>query len=140
MSYYLLLVGQAKRRKELVPNYGKPGLKRGSGLNYRKYEEGEGEYEKAVEIYAEMKERGMTLDQFRKRFSEELEVIRVGLVGITWEGSDVELEYTGRALIVKHQLEKDPEAFPFSDADDPEAKVPSEVFDYFSSLSSLYNC
>ena len=107
-------------------------------MRYRKYEEGEGEYEEAIGIYAEIKERGMTLGQFRESFSGELEVIRVGLVGITWEGSDVELEYTGPALTVKHQLEKYPEGFPFPDFEDTEAEVPSEVFDYLSYLSSLY--
>ena len=161
-------MGEAKRRKKLDPNYGKPrpgeeekkeqrrlslektleealekvfeGALEEAGFGYGEDEEDEDE--RATGIYAEMKKKGMTLDEFKERFSEELEVIEVGQVKMKWGGSksDIEMRYRGPALIVKHQLEKDSEAFPFSDADDPEAKVPSEVFDYLSSLSSLYNC
>ena len=145
-------VGEAKRRKKLDLNYGKPRPEKEKEKEQRRSpweeameeadlgyeEEDEDEYERATGIYAEMKKKGMTLDEFKERFSEELEVIEVGQITMKWGGSksDIEMRYRGPALIVKHQLEKGSEAFPFSDAEDPEVRVPSEVFDYLSSLDN----
>lgn len=144
-------IGKASRRKKLRLNYGKPGSEKEKREQRKSpleealeeaveetdlgYEEDEDEYEEVIGIYAEMKEKGMTLDEFRERFVGELEVVEIGQIEIAWGGLDIETsKYKGLGLIIRHQLEEDCQLFPFSDAENPKAKVPSEVFDYLSSL------
>ena len=144
-------MGRASQMRKLCRDYRKSGLERGEKGQRRfpleeameeadlGYEEDEDECEEATGIYAEMKQKGMTLDEFRERFSEELEVIKVGQIEVASGGVDIKTpRYEGLGLIIRHQLEKDFEMFPFPDAEDPKARVPSEVFDYLSSLSSTF--
>ena len=151
-------MGKASRRRKLHRDYRKFGLKReekekqgissleisirDTGLRYRSYQEGEDEYKaEATGIYAEMKERGMTLDEFKETFSEELGVIKVEQIEIYWESLDIKIAgYKGLGLIIKHKLEENSEIFPFPNAEDSSAKIPSEVFDYLSPLLSFYDC
>lgn len=81
-----------------------------------------------------LKSEKMTLQQFRESFSQELDLIEIYPdVEITLVSSGKQWQYRGPALAVR-AIGKHGHAncFPFPDANQPDAPIPPEVFDYLA--------
>ncbi|MEA5575930.1 hypothetical protein [Anabaena sp. UHCC 0451] len=141
-------MGKAKRRKQLNSNHGNPKgfqlqptnknvtpvVKQTGFLEVEDSEESSF-YDSRPELLTyinELKAVKMTLQQFRDKFADQMDIIEIepNVIIQSWE-----MNYQGKGLAVSYRgYSGPPELFPFPDAENPDAPIPPDVCDYLASF------